>query len=350
MKIKLGDIAKQLNISVAAVSMAINGKKGVSDETRDQVIKLATELGYIFKEVPKEEVPEERENKKYIKLLRLRKHGLVATDTDFFAAVIDGIEEECRKNGYQLLISNFGLKDLTTEILEKEMSAEVEGQVIFATELEEEDVLFLEGCRSPFVILDSFFHHQDWNFVLMNNGNATYQAVRYLNTQGHQEIGYLKSSERIYNFERRFGGYLEAMDVNGLKVDPAHIVHLEPTLQGAQRDMEEILSELSKKKSLAKALPSAFVADNDIIALGAINALKQYGLEVPKDVSVIGIDDMPFCEMTSPKLTTIKIFKREMGREAVRLLLDVMERKSPYTQKRELNTMLLERESVRRIK
>lgn len=351
MKIKLDDIAKQLNISVAAVSMAINGKKGVSDETRDQVIKVAKEMGYIFKESIKEEVSVEQEKKKFIKLLRLKKHGLVAADTDFFAAVIDGIEEECRRNGYQLLISNFQLNDSSMDILKSDLSEEVEGQVVFATELEEEDVLFLQECRSPFVILDSFFHNQDWNFVLMNNGNATYQAVSHLVKQGHKQIGYLKSSKSIYNFERRFGGYLEAMKVKSLVVRSEDTYELEPTLQGAQRDLENILelletNDLSLKKSLKKTLPSAFVADNDIIALGAIHAFKKFGIDVPKDISIIGIDDMPFCEMSSPKLTTIKIFKREMGREAVRLLLDVIENKSPYTQKRELNTMLLERESV----
>lgn len=342
MKIKLDDLAKQLNISVAAVSMALNDKKGVSDETRERVIKVAKEMGYEIKVTQK--VEEEKESKKYIKLIRLKKHGLVAADTAFFAAVVEGIEEECKKNGYQMLVSNYKVEELTEAIIEEELSASVSGNIVFATELAQEDVMFLNNCKSPFVILDSFFIDQDWNTVLMNNFNATYQAVKHLLKNGHTQIGYLKSSKSIYNFDRRYSGYKDALNATGLILNEGYTMSLEPTLLGAESDMDLLLQGMSREQ-----LPTAFVADNDIIALGGMNALKKHGYHVPADISIIGIDDMPFCEMVSPKLSTIKIFKREMGREAVRLLLSGVNKETPYTQKREINTMIIERESVRNI-
>jgi LacI family transcriptional regulator len=99
----------------------------------------------------------------------------------------------------------------------------------------------------------------------------------------------------------------------------------------------------------ALELPTAFFADNDIIAFGAINALKEKGISIPKDVSIIGFDDMPFCEITNPSLTTIKVFKQEMGGIAVKRLIEKINSNDSVTQKIEINTDLIIRNSVLKI-
>lgn len=340
MKIKLDDLAKHLDLSVAAVSMALNNKKGVSDQTRDRVLGAAQEMGYKVKSTDMA-IVEERNANRFIKLIRLKKHGLVAADTAFFAEVVEGIEEESRSNGFQLLVSNYYVDELTDALFESENYEQVAGVIIFATELESDDVNAFRALKRKFVVLDSYFVDHEWNTVLINNHSAVYQAVKYLKSNGHVGIGYLKSNTPIYNFEKRFNGYQEALQMMGLDYEEKFTIELEPTLSGAQRDMEIRFKQLQKLE-----LPTAFLADNDIIAVGAMNAMKMNGIKIPEDVSIIGIDDMPFCQVVDPKLTTIKIYKREMGREAVLLLLSAINQECQYTQKREINTELINRDSV----
>lgn len=339
MKIKMDDLARKLDISVAAVSMALNNKKGVSDETRQRVMKAAKEMGYRVKTVSKP--TEDGSQKKYLQLIRLKKHGLVAADTAFFAEVVDGIEEAAKKAGYQLLISNFYINDINGNSFESEDYDHADGVIVFATELEGGDVAFLHDLKKKIVILDSYFVDQGWNTILMNNYEAAFQAIQCFYNKGHRRIGYLRSNTPIYNFQRRYQGYKESMELLDLEIVKSDTLLLEPTIAGAQRDMEQLLEELRPEQ-----LPTAFLADNDIIAAGAINAMKNKGIRIPQDVSVIGIDDMPFCQITDPKLTTIRIFKNQIGREAVALLLRSIKKDGKHSQKIEISTELVERESV----
>ena len=337
MKVKLSDIAKEMNISIAAVSMAINHKSGVSEETREQVLAVAERLGYKIK---KSQVVEGVASKRFIKLLRIKKHGLVVMETAFFTALIEGIEMQCKKMGYELLISNMVLEDLTTHAIADEYHDGVDGLVVLCTELDYEDVEELLNKRCPIVVLDRKF---DSNVatILMNNQKASRQAVKFLVDKGHTEIGYLKSSTSIYNFDSRFKSYRESIARRGLPFDINHIMSLEPTIEGAYRDMKEALVTFDHKK-----LPSAFIADNDIIALGAMNAMKEVGIRIPEDVSLIGIDDMPFCKFVTPQLSTIKVYKEEIGRHAVKMLVDQIEQDTECSKTVLVDTVVVDRESV----
>lgn len=341
MKIKLSDLAEELDISVAAVSMALNHKKGVSDETRDKVLELAREKGYKIKEIPVEEELEP-ESKRYIKLLRIQKHGLVAVDTAFFSTLIEGIEDECKKNNIELIVSNVKLSELSDEWIMNATDQSISGMIILATELEPEDVKFLESVNVPFVILDSYFPGREWDFVLMNNNAAIYQAVDYLIQCGHKDIGYIKSNTHIYNFGARFSSFVEALACRGLTFSEQNIYAIEPTLEGSNRDMKLILETQG-----LMVFPSAFIADNDLIAAGAISAFSEKGIQVPSQVSVIGIDDMPFAQMIQPKLTTCRIYKHEIGKAAVNILLKKLVESDNTTCKTEINSHLVIRQSVR---
>lgn len=343
MKIKLEDLAKELELSIAAVSMAINNKKGVSEETREKVLALAIAKGYKIKKV--EQVTQDlSKDKRYIKLLRIKKHGLVAMDTTFFSKIIEGIEDECKKNQFELLISYYKLDDLSSDWVEND-NTNVAGIIVLATELLEDDLEIFDGVEEPFVILDSYFASKEWNCILMNNQSASYKAVKYLKECGHRKIGYLKSNTSIYNFDRRYISFIEALQTFGLEEDHKHIVELEPTLEGSHAQMADYLEHNNGLE-----LPTAYVADNDLIAVGAMNAMKGYGIRIPEDVSIIGVDDMPCAQIVQPNLTTSRVYKKEIGRESVRTLLRYIQDETKITQKREVNTTLVIRDSVRVIK
>ena len=111
-------------------------------------------------------------------------------------------------------------------------------------------------------------------------------------------------------------------------------------MEGAYADMTSLLQT-------EPDLPTAFFADNDMIALGAVRALQQNGYQVPGDVSVVGFDDLPFCAISNPPLTTIKVYNREMGRAAVRRLVEMAKHGADYCTKIQVRSSFVERESVR---
>lgn len=335
MKITVKDIAKASNVSPATVSNALNNRKGVSDEIKQLVFKVAKELDY-FKETAGD--------RNTIRFVIFKRHGYVVSDTPFFSSLIEGIEKECRAQGYEMLISHVDMndgdyKDTINNICNDYLS----GLLILATEMLPQDLELFGGNGVPVVLLDNYFRNSGFDSVLIGNTDAAYKASNYLSSCGHKKIGYLHSSVHINNFQFRRQGYVDALNDNGLKVDESLQVFLEPTMEGSYRDMKAALDGGNL------VLPTAFFADNDIIALGAMRALKEKSVRIPEDVSIVGFDDMPFCEITSPRLSTIKVFKQEMGSIAVKRLLEKLNRKSTTVQKIEVETELIIRDSVLKI-
>jgi LacI family transcriptional regulator len=333
MKRKITTIANLAGVSPATVSNALNGRKGVSEETKLKVLEIAREIGY-NKEIS-------NGISKSIRFIVYKKHGYVISDTPFFSSLIEGIAKECRDEGYELLISHINTDEAnykdTIENIIKDNSA---GLLLLATEMFPEDMELFNGVSAPIVLLDSYFKNMDYDTVLINNTSASYKATNYLALNGHANIGYLHSSIYINNFHYRKLGYIDALNENNLEMNEKYILSLEPTMEGSYRDMKKILEERDFE------LPTAFFADNDIIALGAMRAMKEKGIKIPQDVSVIGFDDMPFCEITNPRLTTIKVFKQEIGGIAVRRLLEKITNNDNTIHKIEVGTDLIIRDSV----
>lgn len=332
MKPTVKDIAKAVNVSPATVSNALNNRKGVSDGIKEVVFKAAKELGYL---------KESWNDINTIRFVIFKRHGYVVSDTPFFSSLIEGIEKECRTQGYGMFISHINLRDNDyKEILNNVRNDRSTGLLVLATEMLPED-MELFGCQGmPVVLLDNYIRNSSYDFVLIGNTDASYKATTYLIENGHTEIGYLHSSIYINNFYFRKQGYIEALSEHGLRVDKSGEILLEPTVEGAYRDM---ITALEKRNT---ALPTAFFADNDTIAFGAMRALKVKGFKIPGDVSIIGFDDMPFCEITNPRLTTTKVFKHEMGSIAVKRLLEKLSRNDDTIQKIEVGTELIVRDSV----
>lgn len=337
MKYKIADIASIAGVSKATVSNALNKKKGISADTRRMILRIAKDIGY-YKDFGKNTVS------KTIRYVIYKRHGYVVSDTPFFSSLIEGIEKECRMQGYEMLIShvNTSYNDYR-EIIKNINNDYSTGLLLLATEMHPEDLELFEIGNVPVVIIDSYFKAMAFDSVIINNTDAAYKATSYLIENGHRDIGYLQSPICITNFYYRKQGYLDALNEHGLKADKKFQIPLESTMEGSYRDMKKLLDE--KKIDL----PTAFFADNDIIAFGAMRAMKEKGIKIPQDVSVIGFDDMPFCEITSPRLTTIKVFEQEMGSMAVKRLLQKLEGDNGIQQKIEFGTKLIVRDSVLKI-
>lgn len=333
MAVKLVDIANKADVSISTVSLALNNKDGVSDVKRDEILRIAEEMGYPIKDFDEEE--------RAIRFAIYKRHGNVVSDTPFFAKLIEGVQRQCRLNKYDLSISHISHdEDDLEDIIKNINNDKSKGLLLLATEMLEDDLNYFSNLKKPLIILDSYFKHQENDYVLINNTEAASKATLHLIENGHQEIGYLHSSIYINNFWYRKRGFEEALRERNIKYNKDYLFEMKPTMEGAYQDMKSILNSGNVK------LPTAFFADNDIIAFGAIRALKEYGMKIPEDISVIGFDDMPFCEISDPRLSTVKVFKVEMGRLAVKRLIEKIDKVDCIRQKIEVGTELVIRDSV----
>jgi LacI family transcriptional regulator len=308
--LKVKDIAKLANVSPATVSLVLNNKPGVSDDTRKKIYEILDKHGYSPTIVPKTE-----QLQGSIRFLKYKKHGLVVDQNGgFIASVIDGVDNEARKLGYSLVMTTLS-PDNCNEVLQIVKNDCRDGIILLGTELNNQDLVFLNDINVPIVIVDNYFEFEEYDCVVMNNVDAVFKAVQYLVELGYKDIGYFHSSFVINNFAAREEGYKKALKLLGIEYKRENVFHLTPTLEGAYRDMQKILQT-------GAVLPSAVFSDNDTIAVGAIKALKEHGIKIPEQLSIIGFDDIPFCLMADPPLTTMRIFKEKIGALAVRRLID----------------------------
>lgn len=336
MKLKAKDIAKKLSISPTAISFVLNNKPGVSEETRRKVLKVIEQMGYNTNIFSKSALTHNRN----IRFIIYKKHGLVVSDTPFFSALMEGIDREARSLGYNLIVTYIDeSKDNLMKILHIIKGTSPDGIMLLATEMTKKDLKPFKKLNIPLLLLDSYFESENLDSVIINNIEGVYKATCYLAELRHIGIGYLHSSVRINNFDQRMAGFKKAINDKGLKLNKNFIFCLESTIDGSYKNMFKILENKPQ-------LPTALFADNDIIAFGAIKAMKEFGIRIPQDVSVIGFDDMPFCEMIDPPLTTVRVYKQRMGMIALKRLVERIDEAPAETIKIEVNTTFIERKSV----
>ena len=334
MKTIMQDIAKIAGVSPGTVSNALNDRKGVGKDTKEKIIKIAEEMGY-FRNTKKNEG-------KIIRLIKYKKNGHVVADTPFFSSLIEACEKECRRNGYELLISQVVYGEHTKEDVHKIVNHhKIDGIILLATEMDESDLKYFEGIEIPMVLVDSYFKEIDYDYVVINNTKGAYSATKYLIDKGHKNIGLLGSNIEIKNFKYRLEGYIKTLNTFGIEFNENNNIYVDPTIDGAYSDFKVYL-EKNKDN-----LPSAFFALNDIIALGAMKAMNEVGISIPNDVSIVGFDDIPFSTYSNPGVTTVKVHTKTMGKTAVKRLMESIENDIEITFKIEINTELIERESVK---
>jgi DNA-binding LacI/PurR family transcriptional regulator len=336
MSIKIKDIANALDLSSATVSLVINNKPGVRNETREKIFNYINEHGYNMS-AKKVSLVQNRN----IRFIVYKKHGKVVSDTPFFSQLIEGIEAESRKSGYNLVVSYDNKSEDDMELLKYLTKNPPEGIIILATEMSRSDFSEFEKIPVPIVLLDNSFDGEKIDTVAINNELGAFEATAHLIEMGYNEIGYLHSSVNINNFTKRKNGFQKALDSKNIQLKENLIFSLDSTIEGAYMDMLQLLKS-------GVTLPGALFADNDIIAFGAIKAMKEFKIRIPEDISIIGFDDMPFCTLSEPTLSTIKVFKQRMGMIAVSRLIEKIEGDAPEFVKIEVGTELVIRDSILR--
>ncbi len=335
MAITAKELAAQLGLSESAVSLALNNRPGVSTATRKRVLNAAKEQGYDF---ARKSVAGSGK-RGAICFAVYKKSGAVVDDTPFFASLTDGINIGCRKEHYDCVTRYLYDDDDLEDQIYALNSGGFAGVIVLATEMEEGTLKLFSILSIPVIFLDAYFENPDYNYILINNIQGAYLAASYLIRKRRSQPGYLRSSYSISNFEQRADGFYKAIRAAGLSTSQSQVIRLTPSQEGAYEDMKQLLAGAEKPVN-------CYFADNDLIAIGAIQALKEAGYRVPEDVAVVGFDDMPACEYMSPPLSTVQVPKVMMGQTAAYWITSLAEERPATTLKIEVNTRLIKRKSV----
>lgn len=336
MSITAKELAKMLDLSEAAVSMALNGKPGVSTRTRNLVLETANNHGYDFTKIK-----HQKKNYGTINYIIYRKDGAILKiqNTPFFNSLTESIQEHCKELGYNLATITITDDTEVSEQLKTAITPECVGIILLGTEMHKEDFFPFAYISQPIVVLDTFFNSVKMDCVLMNNEAGSYSAARYLMKKRQKQPGYLRSSYSMHNFDCRAEGFNKALRDGGLSPSNTITHFLSPSMEGAYADMKELLKNNVE-------IADSYFADNDLIAAGAMKAFKEAGYHIPEDIAIVGFDNISICAYLDPPMTTVNVPIHYMGQAAVKRLDEVMHTKNYRPVKIEVNTNLIIRQSV----
>ena len=308
MSMTVKELAQKIGVSPAAVSMALNDKPGVSELTREMILRVAKEEGYDFRKIKRKIT-----NQPKIAFVIFKKHGAVVADTPFFSELTESVTRSCMEYGHALDIRYITSTDSVNQELRALIKSGIGGIILLGTEMHREDFQPFESVDIPIVILDTYYDSVDMNFVLINNVQGAYLATNFLIRQRKCQPGYLHSAYGIANFDERQDGFYKAVRENGYSSSGCIVHRLAPMIDGAYQDMKAILNR-------GEPIASSYFADNDLIAAGALRAFREAGYRIPEDIAVIGFDNTSLCESLDPPLTTVNVPKQALGKMAVKRL------------------------------
>ncbi len=332
MKVRMADIAQAADVSVATVSNVLNGANRVGEATRLKVLEIARKMGY--------QNPEYEGMKKSILLAIPIKHGRIVFDASpFFSEVITGIESACRKNLYELTISHVDPSD--TRLVNAMIGDAKRPMLLLATELEKDDIRPFLKRQGPMVVLDSYYFEYNFHCVSINNMKAGFIAAEHLIDCGHSEFGFVASSVFHNNMWERKVGFELALANHGFKLDEKNIFSVNPESERALVEFNELMDKRTEP------MPTGLFAYNDIVGLAAHNALKRHGYKIPRDVSMVSMDDIPTITLVNPPLTSIHVPKYSYGYLAAEKLISLIGNQNMRSTHVQIEPYLVPRESVR---
>ncbi len=312
------DIAEAAGVSAATVSLVLNGKGDISGVTRAKVLEAVASLNYVPRASKSTSEPGET-----LRFLKIAKHGHTVNrdHSVFISDYIDGMSAEATRRNYTLEVVSFEGQPISS-VAESLAGSPISGVVALGTELTEADIRLIQGLGYPTVFIDTFFNVIDANFVDMNNEDAVFKVLSRFHQQGFRRIGFVASHVETTNFRLRRDAFFKNMARLGLSVHAADILSVESTYDGAYSDTRQLLAD-------GLDLAECYFCTNDIIAYGFIRALREHGLTIPDDVSIIGFDNLPQSATMDPGLTTIEVSKRKIGYLAVTILDDLINSTEP---------------------
>lgn len=300
------DLARELGVSQATVSLALNNKPGISQDRRNSILKKAQERGLIANKKPSTLLSN-------ISFVVFRRTGVMVSNSPFFSLLLDGASNAAYEFGYNLVMTQLNCMLPPEDQIQQIRATNSAGLIMFATEALPEDLDLMQSIGLPFVIVDNTEFCDSVDTICINNKNGISSAFQYLYDLGHRKIGFLKSKSEINSFSERLAVYKQCMQEKHLKINAQSVIPISYMGNDAQSELAPFLD--------GDGFPTAFLSDNDFIATSAKQGLIDAGLDVPGDVSIIGFDNREIGEIYHPTLTSIALPTDFFGRISVEILL-----------------------------
>ncbi len=325
------DVALKANVSTATVSRALMNPDKVSQATRNRVEQAAMEVGYLPQSMGRN-----------VKRNESRTILVIVPDIcdPFFSEIIRGIEVTAAENGYLVLIGDCAHQNQQEKtFIDLIITKQIDGMLLLGSRLPFDASIEEQRNLPPMVMANEFAPELELPTVHIDNLTAAFNAVNYLREQGHQLIGCIAGPEEMPLCHYRLQGYVQALRRSGLTVDPHYIARGDFTFAAGSHALEQLMA-------LPKP-PTAVFCHSDIMALGALSHAKRRGLQVPRDLSIIGFDNISLAEFCDPPLTTVSQPRFDIGREAMLLLLDQLQGHNVSSGSRLLDCELIIRGSTK---
>lgn len=309
--VSMKDIAQRCGVSVATVSKALNDQQDISADTRQRIRAVAEEMGYVTNAAARA-----------LKASRTYNVGILFVDEqnsglahEYFSSVLESLKVELEKSGYDVTFinRNVGRQD---SYLRHCLYRGVDGVIIACVDFADPQVLELIGSSLPVVTIDHVFNNR--LAVVSDNVRGMEALVRYAYDCGHRKLAFIHG-ERTTVTENRLTGFYRACEALGIPVDDTLV--RESRYHDAQR-----CAQITRDLLTLPERPDCIFFPDDYSYIGGMNAIREMGLRIPEDISVIGYDGVQLADIVSPRLTTYCQDTRAIGRAAAKGLVDLIER------------------------
>ncbi|MDR2019903.1 MAG: LacI family transcriptional regulator [Treponema sp.] len=305
------EIARKAGVSVATISRVLNNESGVSSQTRQRIAGLFDEYAYV-----------RNNNARNLRTSRSKAIGFLMSNiaNPFFIAIYQGLEPVCKKHGFNIILGN------TNESIQQEkeaidlfLSYRVDGLIASFVDPQESTLKKLSNYGTSIIALDRQQRNIDTDTVIMDNLNSAKEQVYYLASLGHKRIAVIYGTTNNLPGEDRLKGYRSAMRELGFSALPGYEV------SGRFNEEEAYNGTIGLFRCIPP--PTAVVVHNNLMCIGAYKAIKDLGLKIPKDVSLVGFDNFDFADYLNPGLTFIERSLQEAGRISGEMVIERIEKK-----------------------
>lgn len=327
-RVTIARVAEEAGVSSMTVSNVVNGRPGASERTRERVLNVAERLGYHV-----------NQSARALRSGRTGMVGIASLDiiTDYSHEIVRGIAEALTDDEHEILFNVAGSGVGEADRIRFFARDLVDGLLLVAPILEPATLALVSSLQIPVVVIDPRQIDVPLPRVTVDNYEGVRAATEHVIGLGHTRIAYIRGGADLDSTEARRRGYLDAMRLAGLPGDDSM------TFSSGFSYPEGFNAAV---EALERVHPSAIIAGADLIALGAIDAARSRGLDVPRDLSVVGFDDIPRAAQSYPPLTTVRQPLHDMGQAGARALLTLIEDHPLATEHIRLPTTFIHRAST----
>ncbi|GJI54577.1 LacI family DNA-binding transcriptional regulator [Lactiplantibacillus plantarum] len=338
MAMKMDDIARIANVSRSAVSLALNGKDGVSEETRAKIFKVIDEYNYKPLRKNKKSGHQELAN---VNLLAIKSSGLISNNyrsLPFFDSLISSLSERISSSGGTLQINTIDAATLKQSLKDLPISSGSTGTIVLATDLTESQVRLIQSELDNVVFIDTYYHNIKADFVTMDNYQGAFDAGMFMLEKGYKKIGYVASDKLVSNFKMRRQGFKDALETQNLEISNQNFYTVSPTeLNPRGLNIHQIIDQNA---------PEAIFCEDDYIATRLIKGCLNAGINIPTDLGIMGFDDIYEGTLLTPELTTVHVPIQQITNQTIRQLQGQVFEKEWAHQKTLISTSVIIRGSL----